>query len=154
MGLKHIILILINLFILSLSLNDTYYTYCEYGAASEFVNDTLECQKYKPIDPDIYCCRFYLKNDNEYSSSGYYTYTYYYYVYYKQKNNNTNTRKLEYKSSCCIGITVEGYFNIKKVIKDYAAEFKLDSEYVHIDCLSKYLKIFNIGLFTIILSLL
>ena len=151
--------------------NESYYSQCNY---SYYENKDKEkpsvskCNSYTPVDPENIttnntCC--YLHYKIAYAEVVTYTY------YYKEKGinktilknndiNNTNHKKkrnLEYLYDhyyACIGLSYEGYKNIKKVIK----ELESAQSYYFVDelnCFSKYLQFFIINiLFKIILILL
>ena len=115
------------------ALNETYMSYCEdkWLDEDQYSLNPSKCNAYNPIEsPNSTCC--YLK----YGRITSYTYTYYYYYYYKRKNRNLDAN-LEY-SYACIGISKEGFNNIKDVIKQVKDEKNYAS--LDIDCFSKYLK--------------
>lgn len=153
-------LLLINLISLSFCLNDTYFSVCDDGAPLSNVSTARECQLYTPVNSSNgYCCRLYYTSTSSSTSSSTYTYTtgyYYYYVYYKK--NSTNLRKLyKLENGSCIGISSQGYDNIKEVIKELEEEeeeFTKSGKNLHIDCSFKYLKIYNIYLFLTLIILL
>ena len=120
--------------------NQSYVSYCEDSYFEEST-ENLSPDKYHLYDPiessNDTCC--YIKYGKIVS------YTYYYYVYYKTKNKNHNhTRNLEANFEyyySCIGLTREGYNNIKTLIKELKNDGSGDT--IDIDCFSKYLKIFT-----------
>ena len=151
------ILLLINLFILSFCINDTYLALCDDGAPLSNVSTVRQCQLYTPVNSSNgFCCRLYYTSTYKSGSTSTYTttyYGYYYYVYYKK--NSTNLRKLdELIDGSCIGISPEGYDNIKEVIKELEEESPKSGKELQIDCSFKYLKIYNIYLFLILIILL
>lgn len=154
--------------------NESYYSHCNYDYYDYYEKKDKEklnvskCNSYTPVNPDNTttnnsCC--YLHYKIAYAMVTYYTY------YYKEKGinktilknndiNNTNHKKkrnLEYLYNHyykCIGLSYEGYKNIKNVIKDLESE----QNYYFVDelnCFSKYLHLFIIKyLFQTILILL
>ena len=134
---------LINLLALSLSLNEKYYAECDYGAPFTNVKSAYECQLYKNVNTSDYCCRLYYEYKSGYSS-------------YSSSNCGCYGENKEEKldSGHCIGITLEGYNNIKSVIKELEKEFKESKKELHIDCSFKYLEIINKSLILFLLVLL
>ena len=151
--------------------NESYYSLCNesyyYEKKNEEKTSVSKCNSYTPVDPENRttnntCC--YLHYKIAYAEVITYSY------YYKEKGinktviknndiNKTNHKKrnLEYLYNhyyTCIGLSYEGYKNIKNVIKDLESE----QTYYFVDelnCLSKYLQFFiNIILFQTILILL
>ena len=120
--------------------NYSYVSHCNDSFFAENKENLSpeKCHLYDLIESsNVTCC--YIKYGKIVS------YTYYYYVYYKTKNQNHNhTRNLdanfEYSYSC-IGLTREGYNNIKTLIEELKHDGKGDS--IDIDCFSNYLKIFT-----------
>ena len=141
------ILLLLILIIQAFSRNNNYYKSCNAGAPRSGLITYSECQGYAASD--AYCCLLYYVANPDVQVN----------LYFKKNENNTSLgkvneqegRKLSERENFCIGLSSEGYKNIKKVIKELQDESGIND--ININCISKTLNISIIILFILFFNL-
>ena len=140
------ILLLIILIIQTFSLNNNYYKKCNEGAPKSGFITSSECKGYAASE--AYCCLLYYVANPDVELN----------IFFKKNENNTSVgkvdekegRKLSERENLCIGLSSEGYHNIKKVIDELEKESGVKD--ISINCISKTLNISFI-LFILFLNL-
>ena len=122
------IIIMLILIINVFSLTDIYYENCYYGTPKSGLLSYSECNEY--ANEDSFCCLLYFVGNSDKKDR---------FQYRKSDDTNKELRKLgEDRVNLCIGITEEGYDNIKDVIKELEQDTEVED--IHILCFSRIIK--------------